>query len=251
MSKRRTTPVEPEFAEPHMCSTGTRLQILGRVPFFTGLPAEAIERINERFQDRGYNAGEMIYLAGEEAVRLYVVATGKVKLLRHTADGQEIMLDILTPGEHFGSLAALGDAVYPDTAQAHTGVCALSISAEDFRAILEAYPATALRVLDITGARLRDAQERVRQLSAYTVEQRIAAALLKLGEKLGEPHEEGLLIQMPLSREDLAAMTGTTTETASRTLRRFQNDGLINAGRQWVAIADREQLERLAATEAV
>ncbi len=136
--------------------------------------------------------------------------------------------------------------MYTNTAQAQTGVCALSINAGDFRALLDAYPSIALRVLDIMTGRLHSAQDMIRQLSAYPVEQRVAFTLLKLAEKLGEAHDEGLLIRMPLSREDLAAMTGTTTETVSRTLRQFQQSGIVNTGRQWVAIADRERLQALA-----
>lgn len=246
MAKRRRSPVEAEVAEPHLCTVERRLEILQQVPFFAGLPAEAFERINQYFTERGYQPDEIVYLQGEEAVRLYVVASGKVKVLQHTLDGQQVMLDILTPGEHFGSLSALGDDVYTNTAQAQTGLCALSINAGDFRALLDAYPSIALRVLDIMTGRLHSAQDMIRQLSAYPVEQRVAFTLLKLAEKLGEAHDEGLLIRMPLSREDLAAMTGTTTETVSRTLRQFQQSGIVNTGRQWVAIADRERLQALA-----
>ncbi len=245
MTKRRKSPVVAEKAEPQICTVDLRLEILKQLPFFADLPYETISRINEHFTEKGYQPDEMIYMAGARAARLCVVASGKVKLLQHTPDGQEIMLGILTSGEHFGSLSALGDEVYQDTAQAKTGVCILSINAVEFRRLLEAYPVIALRVMDIIGQRLRDMKEIVRQLSAYSVEQRIAFTLLKLAEKLGEEHEEGILIQMPLSREDLAAMTGTTTETASRTLRRLQEDGIVNTGRQWVAIVDRTQLQAL------
>lgn len=248
MAKRRRSPVEAETAEPQLCTIERRLEVLQQVPFFAGLPPEAVERINEHFVEKGYQPDEFIFLEGETAARLYVVASGKVKVLQHTLDGQEVLLDVLAPGEHFGSLTALGDDVYPNTAQAQTGVCALSISAGDFRKLLGAYPSIAVKVLDIVGERLRSAQDRVRQLSAYPVEQRIALTLLRLAEKLGEAHDEGLLIQMPLRREDLAAMTGTTTETASRTLRRLQQEGVVNTGRQWVAIADRERLQELAQT---
>lgn len=249
MTKRRRSPVKTEVAEPQICTIDLRLEILRQLPYFTDLSDGAVNNISARFTEKGYQPDEMIYLAGEEATRLYVVASGKVKLLRYTLDGQEVLLDILVPGEHFGSLSALGDPVYPDTAQAQTGVCVLSIDAEDFRQLLETYPAITLRTLDIISQRLRDSQEMVRQLSVSSVEQRLAFTLLKLAEKLGEVHDEGLLIQMPLSREDLAAMTGTTTETVSRTLRRFQQQGLVNTGRQWIAIADRERLQATANIE--
>lgn len=156
------------------------------------------------------------------------------------------MLDMLTPGEFFGSLSTLGDDVYPDTAQAHTQTCVLSIHADDFRRILEKHPAVALKVVDIVSSRLRTAHERVRQISIVSVEGRIASLLLVLSKKFGKPSDLGLLIQSPLTREDLAAMTGTTAETASRVMSQFLKDGLIRTGRKWVSILDQDALARIA-----
>ena len=156
------------------------------------------------------------------------------------------MLDMLTPGEFFGSLSTLGDDVYPDTAQAHTQTCVLSIHADDFRRILEKYPAVALKVVDIVADRLRAAHERVRQISTFSAEGRIASLLLVLSKKFGKPGDLGLLIQSPLTREDLAAMAGITTETASRVMSQFLKDSLIRTGRKWVAILDQDALERIA-----
>jgi CRP-like cAMP-binding protein len=127
--------------------------------------------------------------------------------------------------------------------------CVLGIGAEAFRSILDAYPAVALRMLDVMSARLKEAHERIRQLSAHSVERRIAYTLLKLAEKFGEMQEVGLLIQVPLSRDDLAEMTGATTETASRVMSQFQKGGLIHSGRGWVAVTDQEGLEAAAAEE--
>lgn len=247
MTSRRKSPVESENIQPHMCSVSVRHNILRHVPFFTMLSETDIERINQRFRDQGFEAGQPIYYAGDSATRLYVVATGKVKQMRHTLTGQDVLLDILAEGDFFGSLAILGDSTYRDTALAQTMVCVLSIDAEGFHEILQTYPPVALEVLNITGQRLRDAQEAIRQLSAHSVEQRLAYTLLKLADKLGETQDVGLLIQMPLSREDLAAMTGATTETVSRIMSQFQKDGWIESGRQWVAIRDNDALKDAAA----
>jgi CRP-like cAMP-binding protein len=239
----RKTPIESEPVEPQMCTVDLRLEILSRVPFFNQLASQEIARINRLFHERGYMPGEAIYFASDPASHLYVVADGRVKLLRHTWSGKDVLLDILTPGEFFGSLSAIGDEEYPDTALAHTATCALRVDSEGFRQILEEYPSVAVRVLDITSQRLQEAYEMIRQLSAYPVEMRIAHTLLKLAEKLGQEREVGLLIQTQLSRDDLAEMAGTTTETASRIMSQFQKDGLIRSGRQWVAIRDLEALK--------
>jgi CRP-like cAMP-binding protein len=271
MSQRRKSPVQPENIEPEMCSLDLRLQILHGLPFFAGLSHDDVHKINASFQDRGYRRGATIFFAGDAVNRLYVVAVGKVKLMRHTLSGQEILLDILTPGEFFGNLAAPDNAMNLDTAIAQTTLCLLSIETDDFRQIMTSYPSVALAVLSLTDERLNAAHEKIQQLSALvalavlsltderlnaahekiqqlsacSVEQRIVHTLLKLAEKLGEPHEVGLLIQMPLAREDLAAMAGTTTESASRTLSQLQKDGMIATGRQWVAIVDQPGLRAL------
>ncbi len=244
MSERRTTPLTAETVEPHQCSIDTRLRVLRRVPFFVSLDDAALAQVNRLFREQGYAAGDPIYFTGDTADRLYVVAAGKVKVSRHTLSGQDVVLDILAPGDFFGSLAILGDVVYPDTTQAQTRVCVLGIQAQDFQQVLVQYPAVALAVLQVTAQRLQTAHETIRQLSAFPVERRIAAVLVKLGEKLGEPSAEGLLIQVPLARQELADMAGTTVESASRVISHFQKQGLIRSGRQWIAIAD---LPRLAA----
>ena len=248
MTSRKRIPLEPEPIAPHMCSVDLRLDILRRVPFFSGV-AEDIAAINVRFRERGYAAGETIYMAGDSAARLYVVAVGKVKVARHTLAGQDVVLDILAPGELFGALSALGDPEYPDTAQALTPSCVLEIAAEDFQAILRGYPTVALAALDIVAGRLQAAHEQIRQLSAEPATSRVAATLLALARKLGEQHDGALLIQMPLSREDLAAMTGATVETVSRIMSKLRAEGIVRSGRQWVAIADHDRLAALAGEE--
>jgi CRP-like cAMP-binding protein len=245
MSSRRKSPLDLEPIQPHMCSVELRLEILSQLPFFDGLPKIAIININQRFVERGFIAGETIYFAGDPAGHLYVVADGKIKLLRHSSSGKDVLLDLLTLGEFFGSLSSLEDDRYPDTAQAQTAACVLSIRSEGFRGILDEYPQAALKVLDITAERLKSAHETIRQLSAFPVEKRIAHTLLKLAGKIGRKDAVGLLIEVPLSRDDLAEMAGTTTETASRIMSQFQKDGLVESGRQWVAIKDLRRLADL------
>ena len=246
MSKRRKSPVKIEPIETHMCGLDVRLSVLHRVPFFAALPHEDIARIDRLFREYGYAAGETIYFSGDRARHLYVVASGQIKLLRHTLAGQDVLIDVLPPGDFFGTLSTLEEMVYADTAQAQTSVCVLAITAEDFRGLLTRYPSAALAVLDITSKRLHEAHEMVRQISAYPVEQRIAYILSRLAGKFGETSDEGLLIQMPLTRDDIAQMTGATAETASRVMSQFQKDGVISSGRQWVAITDPARLAALA-----
>lgn len=242
---RRHTPVELPEIHSEDCTPAHRLAALGAVPFFSGLSEAELAEVHRLFRTYGYQPGDTIYSAGDRAERLFVVAHGKVKLLRHTASGQDVLLGILGADEMFGSLAALGDAEYPDEAEAHTSTCVLGIGARDFQSLLERYPAVALAVLTILAERLKESHETISQLSAMPVESRVAAALLKLAEKLGTPHEGGSLIQAPLSREDLAALTGSTTESVSRVMSKLRRDRIIDSGRRWVAILAPERLASL------
>ena len=246
MCQRRKSPVEIDIVPPQYCTIDLRLEILGQLPFLSPLSERELKEVNEHFRERGYDEGETSYFSGDRATHLYVVASGQVRLMQHSPSGKDVLLDLLLAGEFFGTLTPGPTERYGETAQAQVATCALTISADAFRELMAAHPKIALAVLDMTADRLQAAREMVRQLSTQPADERIAAVLLKLAEKLGEPHEEGVLIQTPLSREDLAQMTGTTPETVSRVLSQFQKDGLINSGRQWVAVANGEQLATMA-----
>jgi CRP-like cAMP-binding protein len=244
--ERRRTPLHSDEVEPHTCTPQRRLELLAQVPFFVSLAPADIADINRSFQTRSFEAGDLIYAAGDEARRLYVVLSGKVKLVRHTLAGQDVLLDLLAPGEFFGTLSALGEVEYPDTARAQTACCAISIESEAFQAVMQRYPPVTLAVLDIVRGRLRSAHDVIGRLSAQPVEGRIAATILALANRMGEPQPGRILIQAPISRQDLADMAGTTLESASRVVSQLRKEGLIESGRQWIAILDRERLESLA-----
>lgn len=241
----RKSPVRLDWIDPEACTLEYRLKIIGRLPFFKHLAPDAIKDINERFHDRSYASGQVVYFEGDTAENLYLVAMGRVKLVRATSSGHDVLLDILHGGEYFGSLQGLGAALYSETAIAYADCCILQISSEDFDAILKRHPDVTLKLLNAVGKRLEESREQLAQLSTYTVEQRTAAALLHLAGKVGEAREQSVLIQLPLSRQDLAAMTGSTTETVSRVMSRFVKEGLVRSGRKWVAVADQKGLEEL------
>lgn len=246
MSKRRTTPLKLSKIEGHHCTVDLRLEKLSRVPFFSHLDSETLSKVHKQFNATHFAEGESIYFQDEIAAFLRVVVHGSVKLIRQTSDGKDILLDMLKPGEFFGSLAASGNAVYQETAIAQTNCCVLSIGMNAFRELLQTYPSVSVAVLDITAERLHSSQEIISQLTTLSVEKRIANILSALAMKFGEEIEDGILIQLPLSRKDLADMAGTSTETASRIMSRLQQDGIITTGRQWVAVQDLKMLKSAA-----
>jgi len=247
MSDKKTTPLKKPSIEGHHCTVDLRLEKLGMVPFFQKLTEDELRTVNKKFTANHYPKGEMIYRQGDRATMLRVVVAGNVKLISHTPDGKDVLLDMLKAGEFFGNPTAGSRDVYNETATTQTKACILSIRLSDFRDIMNEYSSVAMSVLDITIDRLNESQKRIQHLSTLAVKKRVAAVLLKLADKFGEEDESGLLIQLPLSRKDLADMTGTSTATASRIMSQFQEDGLITSGRQWVAINDRPELIRISA----
>ncbi len=241
----RFTPLDQDHIEPHMCSLDLRLYILSKLPFFQSLNRNQIAKINEKFVDRGYQMGEMIYLEGNTAERMYVMADGSVKLVQNTTDGREVLLNILTVGDFFGSFAHPQFTKYQESAYAQTPVCVISIDNIEFRKILEIFPQVAINVMDSIHERLARSQSVIRILSTSTAEQRIAFMLLLLAEKLGEKSENGLLIQLPLSREDIANMTALTSETVSRIMSKFKKYSYLITGRQWVKIINIDALKNI------
>lgn len=237
--------------DPGVCSLEYRLKIIRRLPFFRHLSPNAIIEINQLFKDCDFAAEQTIYFEGDPGKNLYLVASGKVKLTRLASSGREVLLDILQGGEYFGHFAIASQHGYSETAIAQTDCCILQISAQNFETVMNRYPEVTMKVLKAVGQRLEESQEIIKQLSVYTVEERIAATLIRVARKLGEQKQTGTLIQIPFSRQDLAAMTGTTVETVSRVMSRFSTEGLISTGRRWVVLRDIERLEQIAEEGAV
>lgn len=213
---------------------------------FAALPRHALTDIGRLVVESTYEAGYYIFFQGDPAHRLYVVQAGEVKLIKHSESGQDIILQVFGPGEVFGGIAFLVDRTYPASAQAQTDVKVISISGDDFRDIVHRYPDAALTIIRVLASRLLDAHEQIRQLVAERVERRLARMLLKLADQVGVPADVGVRIDMPITRQDLAEMTGTTLETVSRIVSRWRRQGIVNAGREEIIITHPHRLVLIA-----
>jgi CRP/FNR family transcriptional regulator, nitrogen oxide reductase regulator len=201
--------------------------------------------VNMHFRELAFGPGDLVYESGQPATCLYVVAEGEIRLVHHTARGRDVVMDLLGSGEYFGSLETLGDREYAECAQASHDSCVLRITARDFRALVSRYPSIAERALDVLAKRLQDAQDAVRASSSAPAEARIARVLIRLAGKSTATSKVGQA-RTSLSRQGLAALSGTTIETASRVVSRFRRAGLIQSGRGWIAVRDAGALKALA-----
>ena len=245
----RRTPLSTPESDPRACSAGARVNALHRVSFFAPLDHDALRRIDAHTSMRAIDADEAVYFAGRPAERLYVVATGAVKLTSMTSDGTTVLLDVLGSGDFLGTLPALGGETYGETAWALTPGCLLSFTAGAFDAVLREHPSVARDALAAMGARLRAAQERSGRSAVSSAPARVASALLVLGERLGTVDGDRVLIDVPLAREDLASLAGCAPETVSRSLAAWSREGVVETGRRWVALRRPAALADIAGVE--
>ena len=164
--------------------------ILRQVPLFASLTIEQIAAVADQFHAETFQADQIIFLEGDPADRLWVVDTGQVKIVKHTSDGQENLLEVIAPGEMFGG-AALLLAAHPATAAAMTETSSLSLEREPYLQLIHQYPDIALRIIHLLGERLQAAMK-MRALSTERVEVRLANILLKLCDKVGETTADGI-----------------------------------------------------------
>lgn len=220
--------------------------LLRQVPLFAPLSPDQIAAMADRFRADHFAPDAFIFLEGDEADRLWVIREGQVKIVKHNVEGQENILEVILPGEMFGGAAILFPQ-HPATAVAMTDTTTLSISRAEYLQLVRQYPDIALRIIAILGERLRAAMH-MRALSTERVDTRLAHILLKLCNKVGEQNERGVKINLPLSRQDLADMTGTTIETAIRIMSRFRKEGLVfTEPGGYIIVTDCDRMRRLSA----
>lgn len=217
-----------------------------KISFFSSLsPRELEELLAPVVVEERYRDGEFLFYEGDPPQGLYLLKEGRVKIIKHSARGKDTILRLIGPLEMFGEVAAFDGRPYPASAQALQDCIVLHLPQEDFLELLHRHPPIALRIIEDLAHKLRDAHDLIRALSSETVEKRIATVLLKLAEKAGKAEERGIRLKIPLSRQDLADMAGTTIETAIRVLSKFSRERLVLKEGKNIIILDRAALSAL------
>ncbi len=204
---------------------------------FSNLNDDELGELADLTIERSFVPNEFIFWDGDAPEWFYVVAEGKVKVLKHSSLGKEFIIAFFGPGEMFGEVAVFENKPYPASAQAVTETKAVGVKRDDFLSFLANRPQVALRIINVFGGRLRDAQGRLRDLAGERVEQRLASVLLMLSAKLG--------LTLLFTRQEIADMVGTTMETAIRVMSNLKDRGIIRSARGEVVILDEEKLRLL------
>lgn len=217
-----------------------------RARIFAGVSDHEIEKLASRFTARTFSQGEYLFHEREPATLFYLIIEGRVKILQTSVEGLEVILNVFGPGELIGALPTLGQGNYPASGEALTDVIVYEITPLNFEDILLHHPKITLNLLRFVTGRLQSAHRQLRVMATERVERRIASALLQLARQAGKQVAEGILLDLPLSRKDLADMSGTTEYTASRTLKEWERRSIVSTAREQVTVLNIQSLTALA-----
>lgn len=221
---------------------------LRAIPMFRRVSAEDRQRVLAVARFRHFERDEFIFEEGEPSDYFPIVITGRVKVFRITPAGKEIILEIFGAGDPLGAVAVYEGTPFPASARAIEAADCLMIPRRDFFGLLESHPSLVRSLLLGMTHRLMELTRRLTELTGGRVETRFARLFLKLGAEMGKPDVErgGIVIAMPLSRQELADLTGTTIETAIRIMSRWNKDDVLRTERDAFVIVDIDALKSIA-----
>lgn len=217
------------------------------IPIFASLGLPQLEKIAARTQHRTYAKGEVLVEEGSHPDYVAILNEGSVKASRFTADGREHILYVFSEGDFFGEQNLLFDRPSPYAVTALESVQICLVTKRDFQQLLADNPDIGLKIIGELGWRMSHLENSVRNMGVRSLESRIGAVLLELAGKYGRQRADGVLVQMPLSREGLANYIGIARETVSRKLGMLEDEGMIRSeGSRALLIRDMKALEELA-----
>lgn len=224
--------------------------LLQKLDIFKDVPEAGLSDILAQARPRRVVAGGSVFTQGAPSLYFFLLLEGQLKVVQTSREGEQIIAHWVAPGQLFGFVIALGMHAYPGTALAVTDSTVLAWPMRAWEGLVQRHPAVVTKALQTVGGHLQDAFARLRDVSAAQVEQRIARALLRILRQSGRRTEEGVQIEFPVTRRDIADMSSTTLYTVSRTLSAWQQAGVLSGGRRrLIVVLDPHALVRLAGTE--
>jgi len=185
-------------------------------------------------REQTFNRGDVLFNEGDRAGSIIIVVEGQCKAMKYTSEGMELIVEMFGKCDIMGVISVFSNTPYSYNAIALTKVSALIIRKEDFITLITNNKESAVKVLNYLGKRIRSLQEKVQDFFSDKVEQRIAKLLVKLTGKMGK--------EIPFTRQDIAAMVGTSIETAIRVTSRFREAGILKSSRGKLLIINMEKL---------
>jgi CRP/FNR family transcriptional regulator len=213
------------------------IQVLKNTPIFSGLDDSELAALADVALERSFEVDEFVFWEDSAPEWFYVLAEGRIKVIKHSTSGKDLIVAFFNPGEIFGEVAVFENKAYPASAQVVERVRLIGFNRDDFLRFLSAHMQVALKIINILSGRLRVAQGRIRDLAGERVQQRLARTLIMLASKLGKI--------LPFTREEIADMAGMTTETVIRQMSNLKDRKIVTSNRGQITIIDKQKLELL------
>ena len=213
---------------------------------FEQLPAADLSFLESRARVKKFPANSSVYFPSDAAESVFVLVEGRIRLYSITPDGKQAILAIVEPGELFGELALLGSQERDEHAQAVGTSKVVSIPRDAIETVLLRNADVSLAITKFVGMRRKRLERRLRNLLFRSNRERLVGLLCELLEQYGRRIDEGLLIDIKLSHQDLAGLIGITRESVTLTLGELQLERLITVGRQRLVVLNADKLAQAA-----
>ena len=220
--------------------------MVAHLPLFAGIGGQELTEVLREARASRYAKNSAVFEQGADATAFFLLLHGHIRASRTTPTGEQIVVRYVAPGEIFGVAPAIGLSRYPATATAVDDSVVLVWPSAAWPRLVARFPQLATNTLQTVGSRLQESHTRVVEMSTQQVEQRVAHALLRLANQSGRKRDDGIEIDFPISRQDIAQMTGTTLHTVSRILSGWEQAGLIESGRQRIVLREPHKIFVLA-----
>lgn len=232
--------------DAHTCENCTGKYCASKAPIFSMLDKEQFAEITNLILRRKYKKGQIIFFEGDVSDKFYIINKGKIKIFKYTKEGKEQILYILSEGDFMGYLSLLKKGKFEFNAEALEDVSVCILTKDNFDSILKKTPEISLKILENLHDRIVRLEDLVQRLGTKDIEARIAGLLLSFARDFGTKQYEEIMIELPLSREEMANYIGVTRETISRKLTNMQDEGIIELiGNKKVLIKKLEYLEEM------
>lgn len=220
--------------------------LVAHLPLFAGLAPDDLTEVLREARSVRVPRNGAVFEQGADAVSFFLLLHGHVRASKTTPTGDQVVVRYVVAGETFGVAPAIGLTQYPATATAVDDSIVLAWPSAAWPRLVAKFPSLAANTLQTVGSRLQETHARVIEMSTQQVEQRVAHALLRLAKQAGRKLDHGVQIDFPISRQDIAQMTGTTLHTVSRILSAWEQLGLVESGRQRIVLRDPHRIVLLA-----
>lgn len=220
-----------------------KLELLKRVPTFARLSGDQLALLARSLGVQTFQRAEPIFHQGSIGSTLYIITSGQVRIYTTSEAGQELTVTIFRDGDFFGEMALLDGQPRAASAEAMCKTTALTLQRAAFLHTINACPPIAASVLEVMAARIRQTNAAAEQLAQMSASQRVVRQLLGLAARYGIADGGAIRIDLHLTQDDLASLSGTTRETVNRVLANLRDQGLIRVERARVSVIDLDQLE--------